>query len=167
MKTLKKYAPVLFLVFITSACQLISPRPLSQKFYCKINGVGWRPETPPPISFYYPLKAEWNKKGRFNITATNQLEYVGLSVKLPPNEPLQIQKYELQSQISGSTGDFFYDRSSNPSIRLVSKSGIIEITKYENGLVSGTFEFVVYSEIKKKTFKFTKGQFNDLAYSEF
>ena len=161
MKTLKKYAPVLFLVFITSACQLISPRPLSQKFYCKINGVGWRPDTPGPISFYYPLRAEWNTKGVFNIYAKFGVQSVDFSLKLKPNEPLEAGIYKLGDVRPGYIGGF--SPSQNES--LDSKTGNLVITKIEKGMISGTFEFTVYSTVQKKTYKITKGQFNDLRFN--
>jgi hypothetical protein len=55
----------------------------------------------------------------------------------------------------------------SPSEQLKATNGKVVITKLNNNIVSGTFEFTCYSDIKKKTYKITKGQFNDLAYFVF
>jgi len=155
-------------ILLLTSCQLFSPRPESEPFYCKINGKGWRPEkkTLPTVSAN-PLIAEWNKKGRFNILAYNNEETIGLSIKLEPNVQLKIGQYVFDKISSGTSADYYYNSYERPSERLISNSGKMEITKIENGKVSGTFEFTCYSDIKKKTYKITKGQFNDLIYSEF
>jgi hypothetical protein len=165
MKYLIKFCSVI--IFLNS-CQLFSPKPESEAFYCKINGIGWRPEkkTLPTVSAN-PLRAEWNKKGRFNIQAYNNVESIGLSVKLEPNVLIKIGEYPLQINFTETSGDYFYNNSLSPSERLLSTKGILKITKLDNNLISGTFEFTCYSEIKKKTYKITKGQFNDLAYFVF
>jgi Family of unknown function (DUF6252) len=165
MKYLIKFC---FIIIILSSCQLFSPKPESEAFYCKINGIGYRPEKKTlPTASANPLIAEWNKKGRFNILTYNNAESIGLSVKLEPNVLIKIGNYPLQKKFTETSGDYFYNRSLSPSDRLLSINGNLKITKLENNLISGTFEFTCYSEIKKKTYKITKGQFNDLRYSEF
>jgi Family of unknown function (DUF6252) len=165
MKYLIKFC---FIIIILSSCQLFSPKPESEAFYCKINGKGYRPEKKTlPTASANPLQAEWNKKGFFNISATNINQFVGLSLKLEPNQPLLTGEYTLSDKIPGNIGDYYYNINISNRERLLSKSGKLNITKIKDNLISGTFEFTCYSEIKKKTYKITKGQFNDLAYFVF
>jgi len=162
---MKKLSFVLLFLSLSS-CSLFEPKPESEKFYCKLNGKAWRPEKG-SYSLGTPLKAEWNKKGRFTIYAFNGKELVLLSVKLNLNESLKIGNYLLGSVISENTGDYYYDQTITNSERLTSKSGILNISKTENNQVSGTFEFTTHSNIQNKDYKITKGQFNNLYYSEF
>jgi len=153
------------IVFSLSSCQLFEPKPESEKFYCKINGKAWRPEKA-SYSLGPPLSGEWNKKnGRFVISAYNGVESIFIGIKLNINEPLGIREYELQNNpANGSAATYYYDYTSQTPEKLLSKSGKVVITKNDNRLVSGTFEFTSYSDVKKKDCKITKGQFNDLIY---
>jgi hypothetical protein len=154
------------IVFFLSSCQLFEPKPESEKFYCKVNGKAWRPEKA-SYSLRTPLTAEWFKNGNFGIAARNENETIVIGIKLGINNPLEIKQYELQSQTSGSTGDYYYDTSNPPREKLTSKSGSVWITKFDNSSVSGTFEFTTHSDIKNKDYKITKGQFNNLLYTKY
>ena len=153
-----------FFILCFSSCQLFEPKPESEKFYCKVNGKAWRPEKS-SYSLSSPLSAELKTNGLFIISAFNEVESFSIGIKLKANEPLLIQEYELQNNpTNGSSATYYYDFSLPTRDRLLSKSGKVNITKNENRIISGTFEFTTYSDIKKKNFKITKGQFNDLIY---
>ena len=113
------------------------------------------------------MTAEWFKNGNFGIVAFNENESIVIGIKLGVNQPLEIKQYELQSQLSGSSGDYYYDTSASPREKLTSKFGNIQITKIENNSISGTFEFIAHSDVKNKDYKITKGQFNNLLYTKY
>jgi hypothetical protein len=151
------------IIFSLSSCQLFEPKPESEKFYCKVNGKAWRPEKA-SYSLASPLSAEWDKKNeRFKILAYNYPQYVWLSLKIDSNG-LKIGEYNLSKDVNLSIGYHAYDYSVKNNEVLISKDGNVKITKIENNKVSGTFEFTTYSDTKKKDYKITKGQFNDLIY---
>jgi len=153
------------IICLFSSCQLFEPKPESEKFYCKHNGKAWRPEKN-STSLGTNLKAEWNKKGKFNILAYQYPEYVWMLLKVDSGG-IKIGKYDLSNDITNSVGNYSYDyRVSNNEVT-ISKSGFVNITKVENKQVSGTFEFTTHSNIQNKDYKITKGQFNNLYYSEF
>jgi hypothetical protein len=150
------------IICLFSSCQLFEPKPESEKFYCKVNGKTWRPEKS-SYSLSSPISAEWDRKGKFKILAYNYPQYVWLTLKVDSNGP-QVNEYKLSKDITLSTGYHSYDYSVKNSEVLLSKDGYVRITKVENNKISGTFEFTSYSDIKKKDYKITKGQFNDLIY---
>jgi hypothetical protein len=157
------------IIFSFSSCQLFEPKPESEKFYCKLNGKAWRPEKG-SYSLGTPLKAEWNKKGRFTIYAYDTKELINFSL-IVDSKGIQVKEYKLSS-IKGkgeSVGFYYYDYtiSSQNRDELTSNDGFVNITKVENKQVSGTFEFTTHSNIQNKDYKITKGQFNNLYYSEF
>ncbi len=156
-----------FLIFSFSSCQLFEPKPESEKFYCKLNGKAWRPEKN-GTSLGTNLKAEWNKKGLFNIYAYNIPEVIIFSLKVN-NSGVEIKNYTLYNQKGNSIGLFTYNENASPNDReeLISQQGFVNITKVENKQVSGTFEFTTRSNIQNKDYKITKGQFNNLTYSAF
>jgi hypothetical protein len=106
MKYLIKFCSVI--IFLNS-CQLFSPKPESEAFYCKINGSGYRPEKKTlPVASANPLRAEWNKKGRFNINADNNVETVNFSLKVE-QIGLSIKTYDLDT--INSFGNYYYNSS--------------------------------------------------------
>ena len=152
-----------------SSCQLFEPKPESEKFYCKLNGKAWRPEKN-GTSLGTNLKAEWNKKGLFNIYAYGAKELINFSVVVD-SKGIQVKEYKLSS-IKGkgeSVGFYYYDYtiSSQNRDELTSNDGFVNITKIGNNQVSGTFEFTTRSSIQNKNYKITRGQFNNLTYSAF
>jgi hypothetical protein len=162
---MKKLSFVLLFLSLSS-CSLFEPKPESEKFYCKLNEKAWRPEKN-STSLGTNLKAEWNKKGLFNIYAYNIPEVIIFSLKVD-NTGLQVKNYTLFSQKGNSIGIFTYnDNSPNDREELLSQQGFVNITKVENKQVSGTFEFTTHSNLQNKNYKITKGQFNNLYFSEF
>jgi len=166
---MKNLIKIIYAILLLSSCQLFSPRPETEAFYCKINGKGWRPEkkTLPTVSAN-PLSAEWNKKANgFNILASNGKEYIWLLLKVE-SQGIELKEYTLFPELGKSVGYFNSNNQSQFILEnIISKSGKVVITKISNNEISGTFEFNTYDNIKKKTYKITKGQFNDLIYSEF
>jgi hypothetical protein len=165
MKYLIKFC---FIIIILSSCQLFSPKPESEAFYCKINGKGWRPKSN-SYSLGTNLSAEFRKKtNNFNITAFNEAEYLWLLL-ITENNILEKKTYMLFSETGKSIAYYNSNKSDplNTINNIISQNGSVTITKIEAKGISGTFEFKTYNDNKKKTYKITKGQFNDLAYIVF
>ena len=148
---MKKLTSILIIFFISS-CSIFEPKPESEKFYCKIDGKAWRPEKA-SYSLSPPLSAELDKKNeRFKVLAYDYPQYVWLSLKVS-SSGLEIGKYDLSKDANLSIGYYSYDYSIKNNEVLISKDGNVKITKIENNKVSGTFEFTVYSNVKKKNVK--------------
>ncbi len=154
---------IFILPFILFACKK-NINPSKQAFYCKINGKEFIPEKDnSPIGGVgsSPLKISWDKQnGWFSIYAVNTPEFVGLTIKLLPNEPIIMTEYLLSNDLKGSKGYYSYDNTED----IISSSGKIIITKIESTKFWGTFEFKTKSLKTNQEYTISEGQFNNLSF---
>jgi hypothetical protein len=144
--------------FLNSSKNDIEPK-ANEPFYCKINGVTWRPSPDnypiggigtPNLRFSLDKTDGW-----FYITAHKDDEFIGIVIKLNPNENMKAGEFIVDSNSESKLMYGLNYPSSSKFEDMYAKSGKVNFSKPSEG----TFEFIVYSERLKKEFKITQGQF--------
>jgi hypothetical protein len=104
--------------------------------------------------------------GTKGVDALNRPQFVGISIKLQPNEAISEGDYLLASNVKASTGDYYYNtRAETQDLeRLLSINGKVIITKIVGGTIWGTFEFKTKSIKTNQEYTISEGQFNELRY---
>ena len=158
---------IFLLPFIFFACKkTINPK--KEAFYCKINGKEFIPEVDKsPIGGVgsSPLKISWDRtNGWFYINALNRPNFIGIIIKLAPNQDIVEREYLLTNDLKGSKGYYSPDSSAPTTEDLISTTGKVIITKIEGTTIWGTFEFNVKSSKTNQEYTITEGQFNELRY---
>ena len=142
--------------------------PKKEAFYCKINGKEFIPEVDKsPIGGVgsSPLKISWDRtNGGFYISALNRPNFVGIIIKLSPNQDIVEGEYLLSNDLKGSKGYYSPDSSAPSPEDLISASGKVIITKIVGTTIWGTFEFKTKSIKISQEYSITEGQFNELRY---
>ncbi len=158
---------IFILPFVLFACEkAINSK--KEAFYCKINGKDFVPEVDKsPIGGVgsNPLKISWDRtNGWLYINALNRPNFIGIIIKLSPNQDISEGEYLLTNDLKGSKG-YYSPESSAPSTEdLISLSGKLTITKIEGTTIWGTFEFKVKSIKTNQEYSISEGQFNELRY---
>ena len=142
--------------------------PKKEAFYCKINGKEFIPEVDKsPIGGVgsSPLKISWDRtNGWFYINALNRPNFIGVIIKLSPNQDIVEGEYLLSNDLKGSKGYYSPDSSAPSPEDLISASGKVIITKIVGTTIWGTFEFKTKSIKISQEYSITEGQFNELRY---
>jgi Family of unknown function (DUF6252) len=160
---MKKISAFLFITICLTACNWLPPSP-NEPFYCKVNGKNFRPEKDTsPIGGVgsNPLNVTVDERdGSITIYVRNNPYFVGITL-IPENKQLQKGIFKVDQR---HIGTFSPDRTATIKEYITANSGEFEITKIENKLISGTFEFTCKSLNSGKEYKITKGCFNKLTY---
>jgi Family of unknown function (DUF6252) len=160
---MKNILTAIILVFGLSACNWRPPSP-NEPFYCKVNGKNFRPEKDTsPIGGIGadPLSVTYNPStGGLAIYARSESKFVGVRI-IFPDKVVKVGRYNLTLDKTTSVGLFSKNNNDSNPTDLISETGEVNITKLDNKIISGEFNFVCKNS---KEYKITKGCFNKLTY---
>ncbi|UBM58099.1 hypothetical protein LAG90_14935 [Marinilongibacter aquaticus] len=167
---MKKVLFTLILSLALQSCDWIKSLGPEEPFFCKINGQKFRPEKD-TRSFGWggvgPLNVTVDKE--FNwlyIDATNTPQLIYISVKLDANNKIELGQHIMYNDIGKTSGSYFVDftQEAGKRNRMLSKTGIVTISKVDGYKICGTFEFTCKDSTNNKEYRITEGEFNKLSY---
>lgn len=167
---MKNIISTLLLAILLSSCSWFGSLKPKETFYCKINGIAFRPEKDnSPIGGIGtdPLKVTWDKTYNWlYIQARETPQLLSISIKLSPNEFVSEKEYLFENDLKKTSANYYLDYTLDPTKRelLISNSGKIIITKIDGYNLSGTFEFTCKSAKTGIEYKITNGEFNNISY---
>jgi Family of unknown function (DUF6252) len=157
---------IAFVLLICCSCKRFEPKPESEKFYCKINGDKFCPSTSTSSATLgsNSLQINWNEQnGTMSIRAKNNPIEL-FFILIFPDKNVKIGKIYLKKDNTSSKVYLIPNSDSSSPKDLIAEEGILEITKKDGFLISGTFEFNVKDPITNFVYTVNKGQFNKLSY---
>lgn len=156
---------------ILCSCQLFTPKPQSESFYCKIDGKAFRPDNGGDI-FFSALLAQKDETYNFFYITTTGKEGKGLSIssKIFKNwNDFKVKKYLINEEFNAYYSGNYIEKDGKrlqERFEPYPNSGYVEFTKIDTvkQTVSGVFEFKLKSTQTDKTVSIKNGQFNDVFY---
>jgi hypothetical protein len=167
---MKKLLAVLFITILNFSCENILPEP--PQFCCKINKKQWIPEIKGALGGRNTGLAFYRvNKGFFDIYGSSEKYFVGITIKFPINSEIELnKKYLIEKPIklngAGASITLEIDSQIGKDIPLDAINGYIIITKMDSQYFSGTFEYDLEGKVNGKSYKVTKGQFNNMLYAK-
>lgn len=168
---MKRFVATLSLFFLFSSCEIFTPKPESESFYCKIDGKAFRPDNGGDI-FFEALLAKRSVENNlfYFIVYSEPKGWIGISAKFENiKSDFSEKTYVMNEEFRGhySTPEKTVNGNSySETYESYPTSGYITFTKIDTlkREVSGTFEFKAKDKKTDKIISVTKGQFNDVYF---
>jgi hypothetical protein len=166
---MKKLLAVLFITILNFSCENILPKP--PQFCCKINKKQWIPEIKGALGGKQTGLAFYKvKEGFFSIYGSSEDYYVSVGIKFNPNSEIELNKkylIERPLKVDSAVGSISIqvDSKIGNNIILSANKGFIIIEKMDSQYFTGTFEYELEGKANGKSYKVTKGQFNNMLYA--
>lgn len=160
---------IVFSLLLFSSCEIFSPKPESEPFYCKIDGKAFRPDNGGDIFFEALLAQRDETYNLFYITADDKNRTIHISTKFNDLKDFTTKTYQINEEFKAYCTNGYIrtkDRTLDNDYEGFLGSGYITFTKVDTlrQLVSGTFEFKAKSIYSEEIINITKGQFNNVYF---